>query len=130
MQIIGDKLIPFEEMIFVSKTDLSANKNPKSHIVFNYDEANIEVALKLGLKFSLFIKDEIEAIKANAMDVKFIILDLKSAKFCEKIISLCEYYLFDTKTACIVKNEGDIKRAIKLKFDAVIYQNAIKNLNV
>lgn len=124
MQIIGDKLIEFEEMIFVS----SVNETLKnSHLVFVYNEENIELAKRFEIKFSLIINDEIQAIKANALGAKFIILALNNAKFCQKIANLCEYYLFDSKTACIVKNRQDIKKAIKLKFDAIIYQNAIKN---
>ncbi|ASM38837.1 MAG: hypothetical protein SPI03_04135 [Campylobacter sputorum] len=122
MQIIGDRLVNYEPLTYT--------KNPSNlneHIIFDYDEKNIQLAINSNLKFSLIVNDSYEAIMANAVGAKFIII--KNENIVHEIQNLATYYLFDSKIAMIVNDKNDILRAIKLGIDAVIYRRAIKNGN-
>lgn len=124
MQIIGDTLIPYEQLIYVKNMSLIKNDE---HLVFDYDDKNLHLALNNKLNFSLIINDSYEAIMANAVGAKFIII--KNENLISEVQSLATYYLFDSKIAMLVNDKNDIIRAIKLKIDAVIYRRAIKNGN-
>lgn len=124
MQIIGDKLISYEQLIYIKNTNLIKDNE---HIVFDYDDKNLQLALNNKLNFSLIVNDSYEAIMANAVGAKFIII--KNENLISEVQSLATYYLFDSKIAMLVNDKNDILRAIKLKIDAVIYKKAIKNGN-
>lgn len=124
MQIIGDRLIDYEPLTYSRNF---SNLRDDTHIIFDYDEKNIQLALNDKVKFSLIVNDSYEAIMANAVGAKFIVI--KNENIVHEIQNLASYYLFDSKTAMIVNDKNDILRAIKLRVDAVIYKRAIKNGN-
>lgn len=123
MQIIGHKLIKYENFNLIQTVENILNFD---NLIFEYNEDFIKNAKDNGKTFSVIARNLNEAILANALKAKFIIIEKNNTSIAKEVVKLAEFYLFDSKIAIIIENyEKDLLNAINLKVDAVIYKNII-----
>ena len=123
MQIIGHKLIEYENFNLIQTVENILNFD---NLIFEYNEDFIKNAKDNGKTFSVIARNLNEAILANALKAKFIIIEKNNTSIAKEVVKLAEFYLFDSKIAIIIENyEKDLLNAINLKVDAVIYKNII-----
>ena len=123
MQIIGHKLIEYKNFNLIQTVENILNFD---NLIFEYNEDFIKNAKDNGKTFSVIARNLNEAILANALKAKFIIIEKNNISIAKEVVKLAEFYLFDSKIAIIIENyEKDLLNAINLKVDAVIYKNII-----
>lgn len=123
MQIIGHKLIEYENFNLIQTVENILNFD---NLIFEYNEDFIKNAKDNGKTFSVIARNLNEAILANALKAKFIIIEKNNISIIKEVVKLAEFYLFDSKIAIIIENyEKDLLNAINLRVDAVIYKNII-----
>ncbi|MCZ6110563.1 hypothetical protein [Campylobacter ureolyticus] len=123
MQIIGHKLIEYENFNLIQTVENILNFD---NLIFEYNEDFIKNAKDNGKTFSVIARNLNEAILANALKAKFIIIEKNNTSIAKEVVKLAEFYLFDSKIAIIIENyEKDLLNAINLRVDAVIYKNII-----
>ncbi|WP_304342170.1 hypothetical protein [Campylobacter ureolyticus] len=123
MQIIGHKLIEYKNFNLIQTVENILNFD---NLIFEYNEDFIKNAKNSGKTFSVIARNLNEAILANALKAKFIIIEKNNISIAKEVVKLAEFYLFDSKIAIIIENyEKDLLNAINLKVDAVIYKNII-----
>ncbi|EPH09303.1 hypothetical protein HMPREF9309_00822 [Campylobacter ureolyticus ACS-301-V-Sch3b] len=123
MQIIGHKLIEYENFNLIQTVENILNFD---NLIFEYNENFIKNARNSGKTFSVIVRNLNEAILANALNAKFIIIEKNNISIAKEVVKLAEFYLFDSKIAVIIENyEKDLLNAINLRVDAVIYKNII-----
>lgn len=123
MQIIGHKLIEYKNFNLIQTVENILNFD---NLIFEYNEDFIKNAKDNGKTFSVIARNLNEAILANALKAKFIIIEKNNISIAKEVVKLAEFYLFDSKIAIIIENyEKDLLNAINLRVDAVIYKNII-----
>lgn len=123
MQIIGHKLIEYKNFNLIQTVENILNFD---NLIFEYNEDFIKNAKNSGKTYSVIIRNLNEAVLANALKAKFIIVEKNNISIAKEVVKLAEFYLFDSKIAVIIENyEKDLLNAINLRVDAVIYKNII-----
>ena len=123
MQIIGHKLIKYENFNLIQTVENILNFD---NLIFEYNENFIKNAKNSGKTFSVIVRNLNEAVLANALNAKFIIIEKNNISITKEVVKVAEFYLFDSKIAIIIENyEKDLLNAINLRVDAVIYKNII-----
>ena len=119
MIILGHKLIKFEPFYFI---DTLSDVVKFDNLLFEFNENLVEKALNKS--FSIIANNVTEVVLSNAFGAKFIIINDKS--LVKEAANLAEHYLFDSKITLIIEDESELKEAINLRVDAVIFRKAIK----
>ena len=123
MQIIGHKLIEYENFNLIQTVENILNFD---NLIFEYNENFIKNAKNSGKTYSVIVRNLNEAVLANALNAKFIIIEKNNTSITKEVVKLAEFYLFDSKVAVIIENyEKDLLNAVNLRVDAVIYKNII-----
>ncbi|MDU7070235.1 hypothetical protein [Campylobacter ureolyticus] len=123
MQIIGHKLIEYENFNLIQTVENILNFD---NLIFEYNENFIKNARNSGKTYSVIVRNLNQAVLANALNAKFIIIEKNNISIAKEVVKLAEFYLFDSKVAVIIENyEKDLLNAINLRVDAVIYKNII-----
>ncbi|MBL3520049.1 hypothetical protein ACNSOP_09995 [Aliarcobacter lanthieri] len=122
MIIIGDNLVPYEEIFFISRIEEIKNTKPNSILVFNYDEAIVKYCFQNSLNFAVVVENLKEAIYANSLNAKYIISKIKLAK---KIQKVAENYMFDSKILAIIDSNDELENIAKKEIDGIIYRKLL-----
>lgn len=123
MILIGDKLIPYEDISFVDSIWDVENSLPNSTLVYKYDINLLTFCNKNNLSSSIIVSNIKEAIYANALDVKYIICEKKLAKNIQKV---ADNYMFDSKILAIIEQEKEIEDVALAEVDGAIFKDLIK----
>lgn len=119
MLVIGDKLIPFENIFFISSIQDIKNTKANSTLIFNYDEVLLKYVSKNSISSAVIVTSIKEAIYANCLNAKYIISNQDLAKEIQKI---ADNYMFDSKNLAIIKSNDEFEQIAKNEIDGVIYE--------
>lgn len=123
MIIIGDKLVPFEEISFISSILDIKNTKANSTLIFYYDEELLKYVSQNALSSAIIVKSIKEAIYSNSLNTKYIISKKDLAKDIQKI---ADNYMFDAKNLVIIKSNSEFEEVAKNEIDGVIYEDLLK----
>lgn len=123
MIIIGDKLIPFEEMTYIKNIENIKDSKANSVVVFNYDEKALKYAYENNLSSAVIVTSITEAIYCNSLNAKYIISDKHLAIQIQKI---ADNYMYDSKNLVIINSNEEFEHIAKDEIDGVIYRDLIK----
>jgi len=70
MLVIGDKLIPFENIFFISSIQDIKNTKANSTLIFNYDEVLLKYVSENSISSAVIVTSIKEAIYANCLSAK------------------------------------------------------------
>lgn len=145
MLIFGHKLIETPEFCWLTRAEFKQN----AINCFIYDESLIQKAQKAGVKFGILAQNADEILLANALSVKFILIDgadflnltnpnaknqaLKDAKIsaqklAKKASKMAEFYLFDSKILLITNSLEKLEKAYKMGVDGVILKELLQKI--
>lgn len=122
MIIIGDKLVPFEEVIYIKNIENIKYTKANSTIIFDYDEKTLEYSYKNNLSSAVIVSSIKEAIYCNSLNVKYIISEKNLA--CE-IQKIADNYMYDSKNLVIINSNEEFEQTAIAQIDGVIYRELI-----
>lgn len=126
MELIGHELIKYT--VFKEVTSVK-NVINFDNLLFKFSEILIKSALDTDKTFSVYVESPKEAVLANALGAKYIVIDRSNSSLIKDVVKLAEYYLFDSKVATVVENfSDDLVAAINLRLDVAIHRRAISDV--
>ena len=125
MLLFGHPRIPSEKLYHVNSIEAVAHTPSNASLLFSFDEEVfelIEYAKNNALYFALSVSSLKEAILAENLDAKYIILDQDIAK---SVQNAADTYLFDAKVLAHANSEEDIETVASEGIDGIIFSEAI-----
>lgn len=123
MILIGDKLVPFENISFISNVEDIKSTKANSTLLFNYNEELLVYCSKNELSSAIIVNSIKDAIYSNNLNAKYIISEKELAVEIQKI---ADNYMYDSKNLAIVDSNEDFEQIARNEIDGVIYRNLIK----
>jgi len=123
MILIGDKLIPFDDLVNISSLEEIKNTKANSIISFRYNENLLTYSSRNELDFAVVITSIKEAIYANCLNARYIICQKDLSKDVQKI---ADNYMFDSKVLAIIESCDEIEEIAQNEIDGIIYKEIIK----
>ena len=123
MIIIGDKLVPFEEITYIKNIENIKDSKANSIVMFNYDEKTLKYAYENELSSAVIVTSITEAIYCNSLNAKYIISEKHLAIQIQKI---ADNYMYDSKNLVIIDSNEEFEHIAKDEIDGVIYRDLIK----
>lgn len=123
MIIIGDKLVPFEDIQYIQNIENIKDTKANSTIIFNYDEKVLKYCYENELSLAVIVTSIKEAIYCDSLNVKYIISEKELAKEIQKI---ADNYMYDSKNLAIIDSNVEFEEIVKNEIDGVIYRALIK----
>ena len=122
MILIGDKLIPFEEVFNITTIEDIKTTKANSTIVFRYNEEIMKYSFENDLNSAVIVNSIKESIYANALNAKYILANKNLAKDIQKT---AENYMFDSKVLAIIESNEEIEEIASYEIDGVIYKTLL-----
>ena len=123
MIIIGDKLVPFEDIQYIQNAENIKDTKANSTIIFNYDEKVLKYCYENELSLAMIVTSIKEAIYCDSLNVKYIISEKELAKEIQKI---ADNYMYDSKNLAIIDSNEEFEEIVENEIDGVIYRALIK----
>lgn len=122
MIIIGDKLIPFEELFKTNSTNDIKNTKANSTVLFNYSDEIAKYCFENEISFAVVVNSIKEAIYSSNLNAKYIIANKELSKELQKI---ADNYMYDAKILAIIESSDEFEEIAKAQIDGVIFKNLI-----
>ena len=122
MILIGDKIVPFEEIFNIKNIEDIKTTKANSIISFGYNEELMKYSFENDLNSAIIVSSIKESIYANALNAKYIIADKNLAKDIQKV---AENYMFDSKVLAIIESNEEIEVIASFEVDGVIYKTLL-----
>lgn len=122
MIIIGDKLIPFEELFKTNSTNDIKNTKANSTVLFNYSDEIAKYCFENEISFAVVVNSIKEAIYSSNLNAKYIIANKELSKELQKI---ADNYMYDAKILAIIESSDEFEEIVKAQIDGVIFKNLI-----
>ena len=123
MILIGDKLVPFEDVFLIKNIKDIENTKANSTVLFDFDEEILTYCYKNELFCSVVVNSIKEAIYCNNLNVKYIISEKELSIELQKI---ADNYMYDSKILAIIDSNEELEQVAKLEIDGIIYRNLLK----
>ena len=123
MILIGDKLIPFENIVFIFNIEEIKNSKANSTILFYYDDEIILYCYENELPYAVIVTSIKEAIYSNNLNAKYIISQKELSIELQKI---ADNYIYDSKILAIIDSNEEFEKIAKCEIDGIIYRDLIK----
>jgi hypothetical protein len=123
MILIGDKLVPFENISFISNIEEIKKTKANSTIIFYYDNEILLYCYENELASAVIVKSIKEAIYSNNLNTKYIISQKELAIELQKI---ADNYMYDSKILAIIDSNEEFEQVAKCEIDGIIYRDLIK----
>ena len=122
MIIIGDLLVPFDDVFFINNIDDLKNTKANSTVIFKYDEDVLRYCYDNEISTGIIVKSIKEAIYCNCLNTKYIISEKELSIEIQKI---ADNYMFDSKNLAIIDSNDEFEFIAKNEIDGVIYKKII-----
>lgn len=122
MTVVGDKVIPFENIEKISNIEDIKTTKSSGTVIFDFNTDIMTYCKNNGVKYGIIVSSIKEAIYANALGAKYIISDINTA---EKIQKVAQNYMFDSRILAVIKDSSYIEEVASKEIDGVIYQSII-----
>lgn len=123
MILIGDKLVPFEDIFLIKNIKDIENTKANSTVLFDFDEEILTYCYKNELFCAVVVNSIKEAIYCNNLNVKYIISEKELSIELQKI---ADNYMYDSKILAIIDSNEELEQVAKLEIDGIIYRNLLK----
>ena len=123
MILIGDKLVPFEDIFFIKNIKEIENTKANSTVLFDFNEEILIYCYKNELASAVIVNSIKEAIYCNNLNVKYIISEKELSIELQKI---ADNYMYDSKILAIIDSNEELEQVAKLEIDGIIYRNLLK----
>lgn len=123
MILIGDKLVPFEDIFLIKNIKDIENTKANSTVLFDFDEEILTYCYKNELFCAVVVNSIKEAIYCNNLNVKYIISEKELSIELQKI---ADNYMYDSKILAKIDSNEELEQVAKLEIDGIIYRNLLK----
>lgn len=123
MIIIGDNLIPFEDLKYIQNIENIQNTKANSTVMFNYNEDVLKYCYENEISSAVIVTTIKEAIYCNSLNVKYIISEKDLATQIQKI---ADNYMYDSKNLAIIDSNEEFEKMANDEIDGVIYRKLTK----
>lgn len=123
MILIGDKLVPFEDIFLIKNIKDIENTKANSTVLFDFNEEILIYCYKNELASAVIVNSIKEAIYCNNLNVKYIISEKELSIELQKI---ADNYMYDSKILAIIDSNEELEQVAKLEIDGIIYRNLLK----
>ena len=123
MILIGDKLVPFPEISFISNIEQIISTKANSIVLFVYDEKILKYVYDNELPSAVIVKSIKDAIYCNNLNVKYIISEKALASQIQKI---ADNYMYDSKNLAIIDSNDEFEEIAINEIDGIIYRSLIQ----
>ncbi|MBP6162754.1 MAG: hypothetical protein KA438_01175 [Aliarcobacter sp.] len=123
MILIGDKLVPFEDIFLIKNIKDIENTKANSTVLFDFNEEILTYCYKNELFCAVVVNSIKEAIYCNNLNVKYIISEKELSIELQKI---ADNYMYDSKILAIIDSNEELEQVAKLEIDGIIYRNLLK----
>ena len=123
MILIGDKLVPFEDIFLIENIKDIENTKANSTVLFDFEEEILTYCYKNELFCAVVVNSIKEAIYCNNLNVKYIISEKELSIELQKI---ADNYMYDSKILAIIDSNEELEQVAKLEIDGIIYRNLLK----
>lgn len=123
MILIGDKLVPFEDIFLIKNIKDIENTKANSTVLFDFNEEILTYCYKNELFCAVVVNSIKEAIYCNNLNVKYIISEKELSIELQKI---ADNYMYDSKILAIIDSNEELEQVAKLEIDGIIYKNLLK----
>jgi len=123
MILIGDKLVPFEDVFLIKNIKDIENTKANSTVLFDFEEEILTYCYKNELFCAVVVNSIKEAIYCNNLNVKYIISEKELSIELQKI---ADNYMYDSKILAIIDSNKELEQVAKLEIDGIIYRNLLK----
>ena len=122
MILIGDKLVPFEDVFLIKNIKDIENTKANSTVLFDFEEEILTYCYKNELFCAVVVNSIKEAIYCNNLNVKYIISEKELSIELQKI---ADNYMYDSKILAVIDSNEELEQVAKLEIDGIIYRNLI-----
>ena len=123
MILIGDKLVPFPEISFISNIEQINSTKANSIVLFVYDEKLLKYVCDNELPSAVIVKSIKDVIYCNNLNVKYIISEKALASQIQKI---ADNYMYDSKNLAIIDSNDEFEEIAINEIDGIIYRSLIQ----
>ncbi len=106
MILFGDPNIITDNFIKVSSLNDIQNISSNSIVSFNYDLELMQYCANNSIKYTVFIENITQAVYANILSAKYIIVEKYQAK---KIQDIADNYMYDSKILVQINSTDEIE---------------------
>jgi hypothetical protein len=121
--IIGDNLIPFEDLEYIQNLENISNSKANSTVMFNYNEEVLKYCYENEISSAVIVTSIKEAIYCNSLNVKYIISEKNVAIQIQKI---ADNYMYDSKNLAIIDSNEEFEKIANDEIDGVIFRKLTK----
>lgn len=122
MILIGDKLVPFEDIFLIKNIKDIENTKANSTVLFDFNEEILTYCYKNELFCAVVVNSIKEAIYCNNLNVKYIISEKELSIELQKI---ADNYMYDSKNLVIIDSNEEFEQTTIAQIDGVIYRELI-----
>lgn len=122
MILIGDKLIPSENISKITEIKDIEKTKSNSTLLFGYDMELMKYCHNNSLDFAVVIQNIKELIYSSQFDAKYIICNRALSLTAQKI---ADNYLFDSKILVIIEHCDEIEWVAQNEIDGAVYKELI-----
>jgi len=122
MIILGDNLVPYENIVKISNIDEIKTTPSNSIVMFYYDEKILKYCYENSVPTIVIVSSIKESIYANSLKALYIVCEKNIAS---KIQKIADNYMFDSKITAIIKTNDEFEEIATLQIDAVIYESLL-----
>jgi hypothetical protein len=123
MILIGDELVPFGDISFISNIEQISNTKANSTVLFTYDEKILKYVYDNELSSAVIVKSIKDAIYCNNLNVKYIISEKPLSQQIQKI---ADNYMYDSKNLAIIDSNDEFEEMARNEIDGIIYRSLIQ----
>lgn len=122
MILIGDDLIPFENISKVTKTEDIKQTTSNSTVIFDFEETVLKYCFDNQISSAVIVFNIKEAIYSNSLKAKYIIC---SKELAQKVQKIADNYMFDSRILVIIESNNEIEEIALNEIDGVIYKKLV-----
>lgn len=122
MILIGDNLVPYENIENIQTIEDIRTSKSNSTVCFAYNKEILEFCFQNQLSYAVKVSCIKEAIYCNALNTKYIIAHKKLAKDIQK---LADNYIFDSKILALIQSNEEFEEIASNEIDGIIYKTIL-----
>lgn len=122
MILIGDKLVPFENISKIEDIKDIKETKANSTVLFNYDDDILKYCFENEISNCIVVSNIKQAIYANSLNAKYIVCNTDLAI---KVQKIADNYMFDSRILAIIESSNEIEAIALNEIDGAIYKTLL-----
>ena len=122
MILIGDKLVPFENISKIEDIKDIKETKANSTVLFNYDDDILKYCFENEISNCIVVSNIKQAIYANSLNSKYIVCNTDLAI---KVQKIADNYMFDSRILAIIESSNEIEAIALNEIDGAIYKTLL-----